>query len=131
MRCAGVFNAYFYGRTIIVDFLCLYFAQIHFRKKNFIVESLALEHLRKDLALATCKVDAPPLHWPLYTDVYESLLRSIVFRQLNGKASFALANRRLQLDWNAMNDNGILAFLTQIKGAGRWTVEMILIFTLR
>jgi len=142
------------------------------------VESTALEHLRKDPVLAACIVDDPPLHWPLYTDVYESLLRSIVFQQLNGKAaetihqrflnlfpdqlpdpeqileldivqlrsvglsgqkaqyvqhvaSFALANKRLQLDWDEMSDEEILTFLTQIKGVGRWTVEMILIFTLR
>jgi hypothetical protein len=41
------------------------------------VDSTALEHLRKDPILAACTVDAPPLLWPLYTDVYESLLRSI------------------------------------------------------
>jgi DNA-3-methyladenine glycosylase II len=46
-------------------------------------------------------------------------------------ASFALANKRLQLDWDEMSDEEILTFLTQIKGVGRWTVEMILIFTLR
>jgi DNA-3-methyladenine glycosylase II len=141
-------------------------------------ESLALEHLRKDPVLAPYLADAQPLHWPLYTDVYESLLRSIIFQQLNGKAaetihqrflnlfpdklpdpeqileldtaqlrsvglsgqktqyiqhvaSFAMANKRLQLDWDDMSDDEILKCLTQIKGVGRWTVEMILIFTLR
>jgi DNA-3-methyladenine glycosylase II len=110
--------------------------------------------------------------------VFESLLRSIVFQQLNGKAaetihqrfinlfpdqlpdpeqileldtaqlrsvglsgqktqyiqhvaSFAMANKRLQLDWDDMSDDEIMKCLTQIKGVGRWTVEMILIFTLR
>ena len=31
---------------------------------------------------------------------------------------------------NKMSDDEIIDFLTQIKGVGRWTVEMILIFTL-
>jgi DNA-3-methyladenine glycosylase II len=33
-------------------------------------------------------------------------------------------------NWQALSDEEILAWLTAIKGVGRWTVEMILIFTL-
>lgn len=35
------------------------------------------------------------------------------------------------LDWNLLDDESIIDVLTQIKGVGRWTVEMILIFVLQ
>lgn len=135
-------------------------------------------HLRHDAVLAAYLENADPLLWPPHFDMYETLLRSIVFQQLNGKAAetihnrflalfpdknpepeeilrldttqlrqaglsgqksqyirnvaaFALENNRLNADWDAMSDEEILRFLTQIKGVGPWTVEMMLIFTLR
>lgn len=33
-------------------------------------------------------------------------------------------------DWNVMSNEAIIENLTQIKGVGQWTVEMILMFTL-
>lgn len=33
-------------------------------------------------------------------------------------------------NWSAMNDDEIIAFLTQIKGVGKWTAQMILMFTI-
>lgn len=33
-------------------------------------------------------------------------------------------------DWSTMSDEAIIAYLTPIKGVGKWTVEMILMFTL-
>ncbi|MFK7947893.1 MAG: DNA-3-methyladenine glycosylase [Saprospiraceae bacterium] len=33
-------------------------------------------------------------------------------------------------DWSTMSDEAIIEYLTQIKGVGKWTVEMILMFTL-
>lgn len=33
-------------------------------------------------------------------------------------------------DWSTMSDTAIIEYLTQIKGVGQWTVEMILMFTL-
>lgn len=33
-------------------------------------------------------------------------------------------------DWHSMTDDEILKFLTQIKGVGKWTVQMLLMFTL-
>lgn len=32
--------------------------------------------------------------------------------------------------WSKMNDDEIIAFLTQIKGVGKWTAQMILMFTI-
>ncbi|MEK7257027.1 MAG: DNA-3-methyladenine glycosylase 2 family protein [Bacteroidota bacterium] len=34
-------------------------------------------------------------------------------------------------DWHDMDDEEIIRYLTQIKGVGKWTVEMMLMFTLK
>lgn len=49
---------------------------------------------------------------------------------LQNVAQFALENDLEQMDWAAMSDEEIVAFLTQIKGVGKWTVQMLLMFTL-
>lgn len=45
-------------------------------------------------------------------------------------AQFWVDHRLMDTDWNAMSDQQILDLLTQIKGVGEWTVQMILMFTL-
>lgn len=45
-------------------------------------------------------------------------------------ARFAIENNLEQIDWAEMSDEEIIAFLTQIKGVGKWTVQMLLMFTL-
>jgi len=49
---------------------------------------------------------------------------------LQNVAHFALANDFKQIDWASMSDEEIISFLTQIKGVGKWTVQMLLMFTL-
>ncbi|HKK76611.1 MAG TPA: DNA-3-methyladenine glycosylase [Saprospiraceae bacterium] len=40
--------------------------------------------------------------------------------------------RKLQnQNWSALSDQAIIDLLTQIKGVGQWTVEMVLMFTLQ
>jgi DNA-3-methyladenine glycosylase II len=110
-------------------------------------------------------------------DVYERLIRAIIYQQLSGKAASSIHGRFLTLfpdeypdpgmllsldvselrsaglsrqkagylhnvaeffqnealidkDWSSMEDEAIIKYLTQIKGVGKWTVEMILMFTL-
>lgn len=46
-------------------------------------------------------------------------------------ASFAQENDLEKIDWNTYSDEEIIKFLTQIKGVGVWTVQMILMFTLQ
>lgn len=46
-------------------------------------------------------------------------------------AQFALQNDLENHPWHDMSDDEIVAFLTQIKGVGRWTVEMLLMFSLQ
>ena len=45
-------------------------------------------------------------------------------------AQFAIDNDLERIEWSNMSDEDILEFLTQIKGVGKWTVEMLLMFTL-
>lgn len=49
---------------------------------------------------------------------------------LQNVASFAQQNDLEAFDWDTFSDEEIIKFLTQIKGVGRWTTEMILMFTL-
>lgn len=46
-------------------------------------------------------------------------------------ARYFLDKQLLNRNWTGYDDESILQELTQIKGVGRWTAEMILIFTLR
>lgn len=45
-------------------------------------------------------------------------------------AEFFLNEDIMNKDWTAMEDEAIIKYLTQIKGVGKWTVEMLLMFTL-
>ena len=49
---------------------------------------------------------------------------------LQNVAAFSLQNDLESHDWDSMTDAEIIDFLSQIKGVGKWTVEMLLIFTL-
>jgi DNA-3-methyladenine glycosylase II len=40
------------------------------------------------------------------------------------------SNNLHDVDWNSMTDDEIIMSLTEIKGVGKWTVEMILMFSL-
>lgn len=49
---------------------------------------------------------------------------------LQNVATYALENKIDAVEWDHYNDAEIIQMLTKIKGVGRWTVEMILMFTL-
>ena len=46
-------------------------------------------------------------------------------------AEFFQNNKIEEAQWESMDDEAIIALLTQIKGVGRWTVQMNLMFNLR
>lgn len=50
---------------------------------------------------------------------------------LKNVATFAIENNIENTDWKSLSDREIIAHLTQIKGVGTWTVQMILIFSLQ
>ena len=45
-------------------------------------------------------------------------------------ATFALENDFLTKDWSVMSDDDIVEYLVSIKGVGKWTVQMLLMFSL-
>jgi len=45
-------------------------------------------------------------------------------------AQFFIENDLFEKDWTAVSDHEIIVLLTQIKGVGKWTVQMILMFVL-
>jgi DNA-3-methyladenine glycosylase II len=45
-------------------------------------------------------------------------------------ADFAIARKLHYIDWSTLSDADIIELLTQIKGVGIWTVQMILMFSL-
>lgn len=49
---------------------------------------------------------------------------------LKGIAEFALKGQLNDRELNRMSDQEVVAHLVQLKGVGRWTAEMILIFSL-
>lgn len=64
----------------------------------------------------------------------EELRRAGLSRQKAGyvqnTARYFLENKLMDTDWTTIPDEDIIDQLTSIKGVGRWTVEMILMFTL-
>lgn len=50
---------------------------------------------------------------------------------LHNVAEFWLEHRLINEDWSRHADAEIIDLLTRIKGVGRWTVEMVLMFVLR
>ncbi len=65
----------------------------------------------------------------------ETLRAAGLSRQKSGYvknvADFFIANNLMDKDWSSETDASIISQLTQIKGVGQWTVEMILMFTLK
>jgi DNA-3-methyladenine glycosylase II len=51
-------------------------------------------------------------------------------RYIKNVAEFARDNEWTDEKWHHMADDEIIAHLTQIKGVGKWTVQMVLMFTL-
>lgn len=49
---------------------------------------------------------------------------------LQNVAAFSLQYNLENHGWDAMSDEEIITFLTQIKGVGKWTAQMILMFTI-
>jgi DNA-3-methyladenine glycosylase II len=49
---------------------------------------------------------------------------------LQNVAAFSLQYDLENHHWETMSDDEIIAFLTQIKGVGKWTAQMILMFTI-
>lgn len=143
------------------------------------MQAIITHHLSQDPVLKKLVEKYPfPPESTEHRDVYEALLRSIIFQQLSGKVATVIQNRFLALfeegkphpallmemdletlrsaglsrqkasylqnvaaffqkenlenhDWHSMKDEEVVKYLTQIKGVGKWTVEVLLMFCLR
>lgn len=74
-------------------------------------------------------------HIDLLINLDHELLRGVGLSNqkanyLRNVALYARENNLENPDWTDKTDKDIIAELTQVKGVGQWTVEMILIFTL-
>jgi DNA-3-methyladenine glycosylase II len=49
---------------------------------------------------------------------------------LQNVAQFSINNNLENINWAAMSDDEIIQYLTEIKGVGKWTVQMLLMFSL-
>jgi DNA-3-methyladenine glycosylase II len=50
---------------------------------------------------------------------------------IKNTAQFFIENDLIEKDWNTITDEDIINHLITIKGVGKWTVQMILMFTLQ
>lgn len=138
----------------------------------------ATEHLLQDPVLARIVARVELSELPVREDVYLSLLRTILYQQLAGKAAEAIHRRFLglfpegypeatalaqmpietlrsaglsqqkarymqniaafsqenpldQTTVSGLSDEDFIRYITTIKGVGRWTAEILLMFTLR
>ncbi len=138
---------------------------------------LATKHLIKDKILKKAIKGLQPLELPATGNVYNELVKAIVYQQISYKAADTIYGRFVDLlgsenflpqdlmmvsqedlkavgfstqkaryvhniaeyfleqklyeaDWSAYSDSEIIKLLTEIKGVGAWTVNMMLIFQL-
>ena len=100
---------------------CIIEQQIHYRSTKRIfakaferapIEHLTLDnfHLLEKHALSQIK---------LATGKYETMISFIEYWRVNTK------------DFNALSDQEVINELSSIKGIGKWTIDMILLYTLR
>ena len=100
---------------------CLIEQQIHYRstKRIFqkILEAAGVEMLTVEnfSALERCGFE----NIKLSAQKYETMVRTLEFFNENTP------------DWAAMDDGAVRSTLSQIKGIGPWTVDMILLYTLQ
>lgn len=78
--------------------------------------------------------DQKPLPSLLLAKTTEELRSVGLSKQKSGYmqniANFAINNKLQDVNWDDYNDEEVIKFLTEIKGVGVWTVQMILMFTL-
>ncbi|MCC6459295.1 MAG: DNA-3-methyladenine glycosylase 2 family protein [Saprospiraceae bacterium] len=78
------------------------------------------------------KYPSPQLLLQIPTDQLRSAgLSNQKATYMKNVAAFALENNLETYSWDTRTDEEIIAFLTKIKGVGKWTVEMTLMFTLQ
>ena len=100
---------------------CILEQQIHYRSTKRIFQKM-LE--RADLQILTLEnfdqfEQKGFANVKLSESKYETILRTIDFFKDN------------QINWQVLSDDEIIAHLSSIKGIGKWTIDMILLYTLQ
>lgn len=105
---------------------CILEQQIHYRSTKKIFQKM----------LNTASLDIlTPENFPTFEEKafstiqlsigkYEAVLRIIEFWNVNNRAT----NR---IVWHELNDEEVIEKLSSIKGIGKWTIDMILLYTLQ
>lgn len=100
---------------------CILEQQIHYRSTKRIfqrmlnaanLERLTIENFHQFEERAFTNVK-------LSVGKYETILRIIEFWQEH------------KIDWNLLNDEDVISKLAAIKGVGKWTIDMVLLYTLQ
>ena len=99
---------------------CILEQQIHYRSTKRIFQKM-LE--RADLQILTLKnfeqfEQKGFANVKLSESKYETILRTLDFFKDN------------KIKWQVLNDSEVIAHLSSIKGIGKWTIDMILLYTL-
>ena len=99
---------------------CIIEQQIHYRSSKNTFRNLMLEAGLEELNIQNFYIFEPVLKNVRLSEAkYEAVVETVQFFN-NGN-----------INWNDLNDEGIRFELEKIRGIGRWTVDMILLFTLR
>jgi DNA-3-methyladenine glycosylase II len=101
---------------------CVLEQQIHYRSTKKIFKKMMIAAGIERLSPANFPIleeKALKADAKLSMAKYETLLGILDFWEMK------------QLDWFAMDDNEVRTQLSQIKGIGKWTVDMILLYTLQ
>lgn len=103
---------------------CIVDMQIRYRGKN-----IKFNKIKEALNGATIN------HYSIYALTPEQLktikLSNQKYNALLNLSTFWALNNCSFLDWNELSDDEIRIFLSEIKGVGNWTIDMILLYTLQ
>ncbi len=99
---------------------CIIEQQIHYRSSKYIFQHLMAEAGLEELNVANFHLLEPCLsNVRLSAAKYEAIAQTVDFFQRNN------------LPWQELSDEEVRIALANIRGIGRWTVDMILLYTLR
>ena len=100
---------------------CILEQQIHYRNTKGIFEKMLLNADLKTLTLENFEEFEKKAfaNIKLSESKYETILRTLDFFRDN------------KINWEVLDDSEIIAHLSSIKGIGKWTIDMILLYTLQ
>src|SRR3990170_4753712 len=89
------------------------------------IDKKAFKFLKKDPKFAKIIMQVGDYNVKITKNRYQSLVESIISQQLSGSAANSIMRKI-----STQSDEQVIEVLTDVKGIGRWTAEMFLIFSL-